>query len=627
MSLSAGSLVDGRYTVESLLGKGGMATVYRVRHNQLHSAHALKILDLPAASIRERLLAEGRVQATLQHRNIVAVTDVVTVSGAPGLIMELIEGPSLDELLQEHRLTFDQADQLARGIIAGVGAAHRHGRVHRDLKPANVMLQVTREGLIPKVADFGLAKVLTADGDGAGRTRSGLAMGTPPYMAPEQIRDAKNVDHRADIFSLGAILYELVCRRRAFVGGDMLAIFNNVSNGVFVPAREIVPELPERMERAIDGALRTELEARIGSCDELLAIWKGEVWVPDEAEAPPAGPWTGTIIAHASSYGSGEQIAVTASEPAPVSSNFDETFHLPEHVDGARDREEPEARPTAVPVSFQIAPSVSSAAESMVQSAPIASKRPPSAASLPQDSRPKHPVDSPALGEAADGAAGSLAPQAVSAPGSGRSGLWLGVVLGIGGALGAVLIGLQVLKQPDSAPVEAVVETVQPANIAEPPAPPPLPDPVLKGEPIQVEQTLTPPTPTQKARAVETAPARPAAPQAAPSPKKVISPPKPVSAPPIEKEPSEPEPNPAAAPSAPIEAADPTTATLVVKGDAKSVWLVGAAGRFQSGAVPPGTYKVQAFFEEGKPVNTGSINLTAGQTKVLKCSSALMVCR
>lgn len=292
MHLDSGTVID-RYTIENQIGQGGMAVVYRARHNQLGTVHAIKVLMVPSQSIRNRLLTEGRVQATLRHANIVSVTDVIDVGGSPGLVMELVHGPSLDQLLRQVRLSVDQADELARGILAGVAQAHRHGLIHRDLKPANVMLQATDSGFIPKVTDFGLAKILDVEEGFAGtQTRSGVAMGTPCYMAPEQVRNAKGVDKRADVFSLGALLYELVSGVRAFGGADLFEIFNAVTSGTYTSVRESAPNAPDRMVRAIEAALQVDREARVADCDKLLAIWTGQ-----DAQPERSGPWTAEMLA------------------------------------------------------------------------------------------------------------------------------------------------------------------------------------------------------------------------------------------------------------------------------------------------------------------------------------------
>jgi serine/threonine protein kinase len=289
--LQPGHTID-RYKVESLLGSGGTAVVYKVKHRQLNTTHALKVLSITSSSIRERMIREGQVQATLRHLNVVAVTDVLDIDGAPGLLLEYIEGPSLEDALRRYRLSLDDAETLFLGILSGVRHAHQHGLVHRDLKPANVLLARTPEGFVPKVTDFGLAKVLQGEGEATGQTRNGIAMGTPHYMAPEQIRDARNVDQRADVFSLGCLLYELCTGERTFPGDNALAIYNAVCAGEFVPPRDIAPDLPDRFDVAIRGALLLDPSKRIPDCDTLLAVLKGEqAWnVPNPGKTPSPAP-------------------------------------------------------------------------------------------------------------------------------------------------------------------------------------------------------------------------------------------------------------------------------------------------------------------------------------------------
>mgnify|MGYP002631078957 CR=1 FL=1 len=273
--LAPNTVVD-RYVVERSLGTGGMATVYLVRHQRLGTAHALKLLHVPTAAIRERLMQEGRIQGGLHHPNVVNVTDVVDWMGAPGLIMEFVDGPALDGFLLANRLSVEQADALARGLITGVGAAHKQGLVHRDLKPGNILLRQMDDDIVPKITDFGLVKLQAVPGgEGIQQTRSGIAMGTPSYMAPEQIRDAASVDHRADIFSLGAILYELVAGRRAFEGEDMIDIWDRIRDGDYPPLETQVVDLPERMRRAIEGALQVNRDERVADCQALLELWTG----------------------------------------------------------------------------------------------------------------------------------------------------------------------------------------------------------------------------------------------------------------------------------------------------------------------------------------------------------------
>lgn len=268
MDLEPGTVID-RYTVEGFLGEGGMAVVYRVRHNDLRTEHALKLLQVSSPSIKTRLIREGRVQAQLKHPNVVTVTDVVEYEGATGLVMDLVRGPTLYQLLAYNRLTVEQADTIAQGLLSGMRAAHEAGLIHRDLKPANVLLDTSEGRILPKIADFGLAKIATG---GIRSTRSGVALGTPSYMAPEQIRSAKDVDHRADVFALGAILYELYGGVQAFKGKDVLEIYKRVTAGEYEPLVDHAPGLPDRVYQAVEGALQLAREQRFESVRSLMRV-------------------------------------------------------------------------------------------------------------------------------------------------------------------------------------------------------------------------------------------------------------------------------------------------------------------------------------------------------------------
>jgi serine/threonine protein kinase len=271
--LAPGQIVD-RYEVLAVLGEGGMATVYRVRHQRLGSQHALKVLHVPSNAIAERLLAEGRVQAGLDHPNALTVTDVIDVDGAPGLVMELVEGGTLLDWIEgdpprEERL------RVFREVCEAVASAHERGWIHRDLKPINVMMKPVGDRVIPKVADFGLVKAMSTERprDG-GRTRDGVAMGTPGYMAPEQIADAASVDARADVYSLGCILVFVITGQPAFEG-EMLDMFSAVIAGQHraLPADDPLYAVVER-------CLERRPEGRPADARALLAL----------LDAPPPGP-------------------------------------------------------------------------------------------------------------------------------------------------------------------------------------------------------------------------------------------------------------------------------------------------------------------------------------------------
>jgi serine/threonine-protein kinase len=280
--LEPGHIID-RYRVLRVLGQGGMAVVYAAQHVELGSFHAIKVLMITTQHLRDRALQEGRIQATLNHPNIVAVSDVVRIDGAPALVMELVRGPSLEGYLDCVRPSFEQIDALTRGIIDGLELAHQKGRVHRDLKPANVLIAVDNGAVVAKLADFGLAKILS--GDALSHSRTGMTMGTPAYMAPEQFKDAKNVDERADIFSLGVVLYELCTGAMPYAGGDMITLYKAIEAGEYVPPTRRVPELPRRMELAISKALHADPEHRHQSVAELREVWC-------DGRPVPHKPWT-----------------------------------------------------------------------------------------------------------------------------------------------------------------------------------------------------------------------------------------------------------------------------------------------------------------------------------------------
>jgi len=296
-----GTVIEGKYTVEALLGEGGMAAVYRVKHNTLGTTHALKILTLARKSIRQRLLTEGIVQASLDHPNAVAVRDVVEVDGQPALLMEFVEGPDLEDWILEGGHSLQEAEHTFRGILSAVGAAHDKGLIHRDLKPANVLMARRGTTWVPKVCDFGIAKLADEDsGQTSGSTRTGVAMGTPAYMAPEQIRDAKNVDHRADIFSLGCILYQLVTGIQPFQAEDIVELYNKITKGQYTPPLERVPTLPKRIVDTIRACLEVDRDRRPDDCAAILKRLDGQQMVapplPPSFKAPPTKPRNNTPI-------------------------------------------------------------------------------------------------------------------------------------------------------------------------------------------------------------------------------------------------------------------------------------------------------------------------------------------
>jgi len=224
--LPPGTLLRGSYAVENVLGEGGMGVVYACHHKTLATRYALKVLDPKLARMdlqRSRFLSEAKIQASIVHPHIVRVLDVIDSdkdSGVPGIlaiVMEYIHGEALDRILEKGPLSERDAVSTALVMLDAIGYAHHAGIVHRDLKPSNVMVceSLARESLYMgiKVMDFGIAKVLE---EREQRTSTGMRMGTPHYMAPEQIENARQVDERTDLYAIGLTLYELLCGRTPF---------------------------------------------------------------------------------------------------------------------------------------------------------------------------------------------------------------------------------------------------------------------------------------------------------------------------------------------------------------------------------------------------------------------------
>ena len=196
MDLQIGQVIR-EYTIIRRLGEGGMATVFLAQHRLLKNEFAVKVLKGGQADLKERMHREGIVQFQLTHPNIVKLTDMFEEDNNLFLVMEYANGESLEELLQ-HKMPLDRCIEVFTQIVTGVAFAHERGIVHRDLKPANIMFQETENGSVAKVADFGLVKIVGTEG----LTQSGIAMGTPAYMSPEQV-ERKDLKPTSDVFSLG----------------------------------------------------------------------------------------------------------------------------------------------------------------------------------------------------------------------------------------------------------------------------------------------------------------------------------------------------------------------------------------------------------------------------------------
>lgn len=288
-----GRRVD-RYDVLALIGRGGFGAVYRARHAVLGTEVALKVLFPERAGDPanvERFLREARAAAMVGSPHIVHVADAgTTPDGTVFLAMELLHGRDLAAEL-EHRVRFDVADavEIARQVLAGLTAAHRRGIVHRDLKPANVFLATGPDGApFVKLLDFGISKITGSKS----LTQSGIMLGTPHYMAPEQIRGARDIDPRADIYAAGCMLHEMITGRTPFEGGGVELLVRRVSGEAPPRLRAIVPTVPDAIDRVVARAIAADRDARWPSAealaDALVAALDGS-YVEDAAPTVPPG--------------------------------------------------------------------------------------------------------------------------------------------------------------------------------------------------------------------------------------------------------------------------------------------------------------------------------------------------
>src|SRR6266851_2994229 len=253
MTLAAGTRL-GRYEIRSKIGEGGMGEVYRARDEKLNRDVAIKVLPASFSQDADRLRRfeqEAQAAGALNHPNILAVHDVGTHEGSPYIVSELLEGEELREQLNNSSLPQRKALDYAQQIAQGLAAAHERGTTHRDLKPENLF--VTTDGRV-KILDFGLAKLRPQRNESVSSeidtrkqiTDPGTVMGTVGYMSPEQVR-GHEADHRSDIFSFGAILYEMLSGQRAFHGDSpadtMTAILKDDPPELSETARDIPPAL------------------------------------------------------------------------------------------------------------------------------------------------------------------------------------------------------------------------------------------------------------------------------------------------------------------------------------------------------------------------------------------------
>jgi len=289
----------GTFEILAPLGAGGMGEVYRARDTRLGREVALKLLPaerLADEDRRRRFVQEARAASALNHPHIVTIHEIESANGLDFIVMEYVPGPSLDRLIPKGGMPVRDALRIAIPLADALAAAHARGIVHRDVKPANVV--VSEKGVV-KVLDFGLAKLGAADSDEPESTlttltvpeplsQPGAIAGTAAYMSPEQATGG-DLDARSDIFSFGVVLYELLTGRRPFEGTSVSEVRTAVVRDAPRAPRELVPDIPEALERVVLRCLRKGPERRFQHMGDV----KVELLELDET-SPPPGPAPGS---------------------------------------------------------------------------------------------------------------------------------------------------------------------------------------------------------------------------------------------------------------------------------------------------------------------------------------------
>jgi len=259
-----GTVLDGRYSIESPLGEGGMGVVYRAHQISVGRDVAVKVVSEPAMldeTAAARLVREGKIAGAVSHPGIVTLIDLGhTPEGLPYLVMELVPGRSLKDILRDGPLAVDRALSIARQLADALAAVHALGVVHRDLKPGNVMVIEDEGGPKIKVLDFGLAKGPPGDAEGD-ITRSDVIIGTLRYLAPEVLFGSAP-DQRSDIHALGVVLYEMVAGRPPYVGSNVMTLAARMASGPPDPLPACVPSVVAGL---IDRMIANEPDARLSS--------------------------------------------------------------------------------------------------------------------------------------------------------------------------------------------------------------------------------------------------------------------------------------------------------------------------------------------------------------------------
>ena len=297
-------VIAGRYALESLIGEGGMASVFRARDLTLERPVAVKLLfardERDKPRLVQQFLREARIAASVHHRNVISIVDFGSIDGEqPFMVMELLEGETLGQRLRrEPRLSITEVVQISVLTLRGLTAVHDAGIIHRDLKPDNVFL--TRDGsggIFPKILDFGISRSIEPRSGrrSALTTREGMIVGTPEYMSPEQARGVRAIDRRCDIYSMGAIMYEALSGRLPFANENVGDLIIQIVTGSLERLDERCPDVPAPIAAVVHKAMGRLPAQRYQDAAEMQAALADAAaeCLPNMpttlSESPPAG--------------------------------------------------------------------------------------------------------------------------------------------------------------------------------------------------------------------------------------------------------------------------------------------------------------------------------------------------
>ncbi|HTU58575.1 MAG TPA: serine/threonine-protein kinase, partial [Polyangiales bacterium] len=268
-------LDGGKYRLIRKLGAGGMGEVFEAENTLTRKRVAIKCLHPVRAQRAEasaRLLREAEAASRIRHPHVVDVYDVGREGDSVFLVMEYLEGEPLSHLIARGGTPIHELIALLLPAMRAVAAAHRLGVVHRDIKPDNIFLarEADNERPVAKVLDFGISKFSAHEGEHASLTRSGSTLGTPRYMAYEQLMSDKSIDGRVDVYAFGVILYEAITGHSPFEAETYPELIVKIAHGELIPPKQLRPELPSTLDRLVCWALERDRDRRVASVDELI---------------------------------------------------------------------------------------------------------------------------------------------------------------------------------------------------------------------------------------------------------------------------------------------------------------------------------------------------------------------